>query len=623
MWKIKQISAENFMSFEKVEFLFDSKCYVVQGLNLDNDGQKSNGGGKTSFADIAAIALLGYSLTGRNVKNCVNWYTDAKSFVVQLHMVNEAHGLVCDITRRIYSGSKGQELSLLVNSAVPTTLPTKKGVENGVDVREGNAYILKEILDITEDDLLNYYFISKKNYAPFLEINTDRKLEVIGRFSRADVVETVISRLTDNVKEIDRDIANKNHEISRAEGHIEALNKMLLEPAIEEFERQKQADIAAAEKEMESHLARLDSIAEELGVEEARLAELSSIEILDWDEKMRLAMDKCTAMVAKVSEQNNYIKLKNEQLHKFEVQLQSAISCPKCNHKFSLKGTTIPSTVEIDAIKDHLSRLHEEKSKFEAEAQAAQNELAPMLEEKKAQDALLIEINSINRKIKSLNDEFNRVESKIIQCNDRIEALRQATFEDAATVIQQQLSEKEQELQGLRLQLQELNEENANVKRWVEHFYDFKFYLGNKPIENICALVNEYLRMNGSDLNLFIEGFKKLRSGELRQALNPVVYRNWTNPQPLEQFSEGERVRLNLTVDLAFQQLINSTSAFGGLDYYQNDELLNPLDSLGVSLAAQAFNQLNKTIVLVTHSGADMVYENTILITKENKVSRI
>ena len=157
----------------------------------------------------------------------------------------------------------------------------------------------------------------------------------------------------------------------------------------------------------------------------------------------------------------------------------------------------------------------------------------------------------------------------------------------------------------------------------VTNFEDFKFYLGNKPIEAICSLVNQYLSLNGSDLNLHIEGFKKLRSGELRQSLNPVIYRNWTNPQSFVQFSEGEKVRLCMSVDLAFQQLINESSKFGGLDLYVGDENLNSLDSIGVGNAASAFNQLNKTIILVTHSGSDLIYPNTITVKKQNGKSEV
>lgn len=624
MWQIKYVSAENFMSFEKVEYAFENKCYVVRGENLDNSGQQSNGGGKTSFADIAAIALLGYSLTGRNVKNCVNWNTDAKSFTVQLFMENEAHGLNCYITRTIYSGSKGQELSLLVNEAVPEILPTKKGVVNGVDVKEGNSYILKEILNIAEDDLLNYYFISDKNYTPFLEVNTDRKLEVIGRFSRADVVDRVISKLTENVKDTENDIERTKEKIARADGHIEALKQALLEPARQQFEEDKEAAVDSIKNEIAMLQLKDDELYGELLGEQDRMAVLNEqLDGVDYAAKIAEQRTQNAQLTNKFADENKFLNNKKGQLSRGEASLKSAIVCPKCDHKFDLKGDSIPTPGQLEELGKFIGDLELKQAELQAQIDEAEASLKPLFEAKKNQDNQAIHISALKRKIQSLDDERKRLALKIQQKEGELTRASEQTFEDQSDRIQQQLEQKEQELQELGLQLQELNDEVTNIKKWIDHFYDFKFYLGNKPIENICLLVNKYLELNGSDLNLFIEGFKKLRSGEIRQALTPVVYRNWMNPQPLDQFSAGEKVRLNLTVDLAFQQLINSASKYGGLDFYQNDELLNPLDSLGVSLAAQAFNQLNKTILLVSHSGADMVYDNTIVVRKQNKTSTL
>jgi hypothetical protein len=620
MWQIKYVAGENFMSFEKAEFAFENKCYVVRGLNLDNDGQQSNGGGKTSFADIAAVALFGYSLTGRNVKDCVQWNVDAKCLVVQLFMENLEHNLNCYIVRRIYSGGKGQELSIFVNDVVPKSLPSKKGVENGVDVREGNAYILKEILDITEDDLLNYYFISRKNYKPFLEVNTDRKLEVISRFSRADVVDKVIVKLEENVKEVDADLTHAKNSILKLEGNIEALHQMLLQPARDEFELGKLTEISNIENTLLTKLDEYERFSAEIIDLEAAIAE-AEFEPVDYSAKLQKLQEKQKATDAvknkHIKDSNNL----NQSMNKKQALMKNAITCPQCSHQFNIHGEAIPTAADIDNIKKELESIQtliDKVTKDKADNDQALLDISNM---KSKQDGLLFELEGEKRRLKHLQRSNEDLLKQMQNLEIALTKAQAKSFDEQESAVQAQINDKELQLQQLDINCQGLHDENTNIKKWIEIFNDFKFELGNKPLENICVLVNQYLKMNGSDLNLLIEGFKKIRSGEIRQALNPVVYRNWMNPQPLVQFSEGERARLNLTVDLAFQQLINSTSKYGGLDYYQNDELLSPLDSLGVSNAAQAFNNLNKTIMLVSHSGADMMYDNTILIKKENKVS--
>src|SRR5689334_6581802 len=103
MWRITNISAKDFMSFEEINYPFKDKCYVVRAENKDNSGQLSNGGGKTSFVDSIAVALLGYSLTGRHVKDCVSWTTDSSCFTVTCKLENKHHKLSCEISRKIYS----------------------------------------------------------------------------------------------------------------------------------------------------------------------------------------------------------------------------------------------------------------------------------------------------------------------------------------------------------------------------------------------------------------------------------------------------------------------------------------------------------------------------------------
>jgi len=215
-----------------------------------------------------------------------------------------------------------------------------------------------------------------------------------------------------------------------------------------------------------------------------------------------------------------------------------------------------------------------------------------------------------------LLDEYDKIELEIANESAK-------TFEDERADVGEQIREKERSKLVLQNQLEVKRKEDAEIANWINNFNDFKFYLGNKPLEIICGLVNQYLKFNGSDLNLHIEGFKKLKNGEIRQALTPVIYRNWTNPKDYNSFSAGEQCRLNLATDLAFQQLINMSSKYGGLELYLSDELTNPLDSLGIQSAAYAFNQLGKTIILVSHAGADMNYDNTVVIRKQNTVSEV
>lgn len=619
MWQLKHISAKNFMSFEELSYDFSSKCYVLKAENYDNQGQASNGSGKTSFIDVISIALLGYTISGRNTKNCVNWNGKENYFEVQASLLNEEHNLSLEIKRKYYSNTKSAELVILVNGEVPSTIPTKKGVANGVDIKEGNKYIIKELLDIAEEDILNYFLISEEHYQPFLQVNTDRKLEVIARFTNTEVVDKAIDKLDDELGEKQDSILEYESLINQAKGYIAALNDSLNEEAEVDFNFAKEARIVA----IETLISQID---DQILAEENRIkayqetSDSISLHIIDTQEKARLK-ELCSQMTT--NEESNLLVEINAEISTIKNYLAGLITCPNCEHVFSIqseKEYTEEDLNRLEADKIEVSALIEEKrieinkidtSLFVIESKERENK---QKEREKA---------SIQQTIKSIEAQKKRLESELEAKMLELDTESAKTFVDEKASILEQIESKEFEIRSLEKGLQEVKEEVDNLNKWIDNLNDFKFFLGNRPLHLITSLVNQYLELNGSDLNLQIEGFKKLKSGEIRKALNPVIYRNWMNPQDYNSFSAGEKCRLNICTDLAFQQLINASSKYGGLNLYISDELISSLDSLGVKGAAESFNSLGKTIVLVTHAGADLQYNNVISIEKRNNVSKI
>lgn len=607
------------MSFEKVDYAFNQKCYVVKGKNESNEAQESNGSGKTSFIDIIAVTLLGYSLSGRNVKDCNNWSNEGNFYTVGCTLVNEVHSLTCNIERTIYSNTKGQELVILVNGEVPSTLPTKRGVKNAVDVKLGNKYILESLLDLTESDLLSYFLISKSHYQPFLSINTDAKLDVISRFSKAEVVDRVIDKLKIELEVSEDGVVEYNQQIATIEGYIKALEDSLNDQAALDFESNKQKQIESIQTHIIQLEQKLLSKNQEIEDSNKKILELKIVELNPQD---------------KVDLQTRYDSLQDEEAQEIKKEailnianitnyLAGLITCPKCSHEFNLTSDKIYTEDDLLQLECLLDDINGEIESVRKSKEDLSEDISIINQAELQNKQTQIEIDGIKRTIQIIENEQTRIFKEIEEQELKLSNIAGTTYADQQASVKDSIYKKQNELQQVRVQLEELNKEIDDSNRWIINFEDFKFYLGNKPIEAICSLVNQYLSLNGSDLNLHIEGFKKLRSGELRQALTPQIYRNWSNPQPFVQFSEGERVRLCLSVDLAFQQLINESSKFGGLDLYVGDENLNSLDSIGVANAANAFNQLGKTIILVTHSGADLVYPNTVTVQKKSDKSEV
>jgi DNA repair exonuclease SbcCD ATPase subunit len=619
MWTIKHLEAYNFMNFDSMAFDFDQKCYVIRGVNLDNDGQESNGSGKSSFIDALTVALLGYTLSGRSVKDLVRWDSDQSYFETVLKLENKEYNLHAEIKRKHYNNTRSGELVLLVNGEVPKTIPTKKGVENGTDLKEGNKYILNELLDINEEDLLNYFLISKKHYQPFLQVNTDRKLEVISRFTNTKVVDKVIIKLESEERELESQSEDMQLAIAEANGYVQALSSSMSDEAVSAWEEKKEEKLASTIETIDKIELDIKETEQRITAQELLIEDIT-FHIIEEATRKNL-QEKLSSLNTKEEKE-----LKNDlrfQANDAERYLAGLITCPKCEHQFDISGTLPYTADDLVSINTGLEEVDVVIAEVESEIKEIKlqiEEIDKLDRENKNKER---ERRSIETTINSIKKQKERLEAELEKKMLELDTEAAVTFEDEKADITQQIEEKKVEIEVLNESLKQAQEKRQLNLDWIGHFSDFKFYLGNKPLALITSLINQYLELNGSDLNLKIEGFKKLKNGEIRQSLNPVIFRNWMNPRDYNSFSAGEQCRLDTCTSLAFQQLINASSKHGGLNLFVSDETLNNLDSLGIKNAAESFNILDKTILLVSHSGSDVNYKNTIVIEKKNGASTI
>jgi DNA repair exonuclease SbcCD ATPase subunit len=595
MWTVKNVMAQNFMSFGNVEYDFQTGCTIIKAENNDDEGQESNGGGKTSFIDILPICILGQSLTGRNLKECVNWRTEDKFFTVSVELTH-SDGRSAVIMRKVYNNTKSAELYINVDGVQPKGVPC---AGDKVDVIPGNKWILEELLDISKDDLLGYYLISPNYYTPYFKASAKNKVEIINRFSKADKIDKVLVDLeqvkTSTLNRHDSMVAQLEG-LEEQEIRLGELIKTPLDAQMPNVDPNSQAlldQIKNRVEELDHQILHFDT--SEIGIAE-----------VERDAKELEAK----GVVAQVNECNNLA-------NGLKAKLSGTLSCPKCKFEF------IPAMDDdVSVLKRSLAELEEIGGDLQAN-----------------QDSIKEEVLAVRKKVEDVYNQVHSIRGKLIIERDAEKVLIYPLEQEVKKmeVYNQKVAEHEGVINGYKAQLKAAKTQMSDIRnnqsinklevdgatQWVENFNDFKFYLANKPIKIISGQINSCLQANRSNMMVHIEGFKKLKSGAVKQQLNPIIYKNSDEGCTYDTFSGGERVKLNISADLAFQGLINSSSKSGGLNYYCNDELLNSLDSMGIGLAAEAFDAIDKTIMLVSHSGADLHYDKTVNIIKENGESKI
>lgn len=150
----------------------------------------------------------------------------------------------------------------------------------------------------------------------------------------------------------------------------------------------------------------------------------------------------------------------------------------------------------------------------------------------------------------------------------------------------------------------------------------FTTYLANKSVKIIEGITNSFLRKFGVDLSVIINGFKVLKSGDVREKIDVFVTNDGITAEQFMSKSGGERGRVTLAGILGIQHLINMSLNGRGLNLLMLDEAIAGIDSLGQEKIIKTLELMGITIMLITQNVSESFNnENTLYVVKDNGIS--
>ena len=193
MYRPAILKMKNFQSFAEEEYSFKAgSAFSIEGENMTDDGQKSNGSGKSAFADAIYYLLLGTSSTGKKDSELVRWGQP----YAELYLKLEKAFTSLEISRKIYSArSKSAEISIIIDG--------KDAHDRYSSVMEGNRLIL-ELLGLSADDLRTYFLISRERFTSFFDSPDSAKRNLLARFSSIDRLIALQETLKDEQESLAR-----------------------------------------------------------------------------------------------------------------------------------------------------------------------------------------------------------------------------------------------------------------------------------------------------------------------------------------------------------------------------------------------------------------------------------
>lgn len=243
MWTITQITIKNLFSHQDTTLDFNNnKATLLYGVNKTDRGSKSNGSGKSSVLECISLALTGDLLRDVSRKEVIR--NGEKVGEVNLTLYNTISKKSLNIIRRPHI-TKATEIEIWESGILRSDL-------KDMHPKESDKAIL-EYLDITKDDLMNYFLISKEKYVSFFLSNDASKKEAINRFSKANIIDPIFDAVKIDIEKMSLEI----HEIEKKQGNlnakIEVFEEQILKIKEEDIEKQRKEIIDSLKLKMKSY----------------------------------------------------------------------------------------------------------------------------------------------------------------------------------------------------------------------------------------------------------------------------------------------------------------------------------------------------------------------------------
>lgn len=674
--KLDKLVLENFLTYENLDYNISRSPLLVQGKNLTEEDQESNGSGKSGI--FTAIEFCIAASNSRDVRDKELVMFGEKEARVQLFAS-------CDVRKE----SLHIDWKIKVKGSNILTLK-KKTQDNEWEevvfsnVNDGKKYVLNWFA-IEKEDLFNYYIINKTRFKSFFKASNKEKVDLINRFSDASIIDG-LEKIDNTQLQTEYDEIKSN--IDKIEGKIELTDEQLadelakdsqivfneqvedLQKKIEDAEDDK-LDVGDEIKEINKKLKADEKILQELNnkvtaVEDSVKSAQDKVDSFmdsDFDGDIDAKQDLIQGdsdLLSTEEDQLDAVTIKKSKINKLikelSIELSGAITCPSCAHEFTLDckhGTLEEVKAKDEKAKQLLDQVkkiessHEDKiSTINKRIDKVRDAISKIADKRdleyNAKKTLDKNLNTVQLELNKLNKDITRAEGDVAEhkadikdCNSDIKAsnlaikgfksdLKELKVENNEVII----GDLKTSLDALRksqiskeLELSLKGDEIYVRNQWTNNFKQFRMHLANQSLEAIEFHMNRYLVGMGSDLKVKLEGFKMLANGTFKDEITAKIIR--TVERTFSSFSGGEQGRLLFAAILANRHMINSTHPYGGLDFLSIDEVFEGVDSLGLKSLVRSAKQLEIAVMIITHVTDEEVNDDILLIEKINGVSYV
>lgn len=609
MWEIKKLELENFLSHKKTIFEFKNGLNMIFGT-IANETDRSNGSGKSTILEGIIFAIFGTPF--RDVKN-EELVMDGRSegAVIVLYLGNNILKTELKIVRTIKKGATTVKID-------------KDGEHLGqlFSVSECNNYLINEI-GLTKEELVQFFIIRKNNVNNFFNISDQKRKDIILQLSDLTKLKDLSKTFTEQLKTIETDIKLQNALLQEKQK-----TALYFKQAIEDNKNidtaQIQAELIAKIETLQKNNQKIYQQLKQIDTDklERRISTLKK-QLQGQKEKDSLEVTKLTKKLKE--EKRTLTELQNIETV-LTSNLNGGINCPKCNYKFVAGQEMTIEEMEnnLIEIKPLINSCRTTIKELNGKMEILQKKEYPQYSEISKLESDIRKVNSE----KQILEQTKKDNERLIELNKKnLEQYKNFSPDAINKANKEKLESIDMEILDHNIQIANLNKKKENALFWANHFgiKGFLSFCVNNTIKNIENRINLLLNKFFANLQIEIQGFKKLKNGEVREQIDISLIKEDYTKGSFSRFSEGEKMRIVLCVLIVFIQLINQKTTFGkGLNMFCLDEIFESLDYNGQLMAIELLKNCGLNVFLISHTidifQIDQV--NKITVIKQNNITR-
>lgn len=536
----------------------------------------TNGSGKSScILDSICFALYGKPFRKTNKPNLLNSKNKTNLLVeIDFKIGNREY--------KVRRGMKPNIFEIYCNGVL---------VNQDASSKDYQDYLEKYILKVNYKSFINVVILGSARYNPFMQMSAADRRVIIEELLDIQIFSTMNLLVKDKLSKLKEEITSVDYNIDLTKEKIE-----LQKQNLQEHKENRKEQIKQKKKEIEKSNNQIEKLENDVVLIQKH------INVLQHKIKDKLTVEskkkKLISIESKIETNLNKLKKESEFYNEND-------NCPTCRQSIDLT-------------------FKELQIKYNLSSQQKMNDgLSKLTEEMLSVENRIKEINKINKSIQDHQSEIVKINASVLAIQKYIQ--KELDQINSISDGYEDLEKNNERLKGLE-EILELNNSNKKELSDSKRYYEFSSVL-LKDGGIKTRIVKQYLPVMNKLINMYLSKMNFFVNFNIDENFEEVIKSRYRDEFKYENFSEGEKLRIDLSLLFTFRQIAKMKNSVNTNLLIFDETLDSSLDLNGIDQFMELIESLdvNTNVIVISHKGDALgdKFNRTLKFEKKKDFTRL